>query len=81
MKYLIVIEKGETGYGAFSPDLPSCFATGSTQEECEARMVNCIDGYLAFLEESGQPIPAPTSTAASFVHVRTHPDGPEHHAA
>ena len=33
MKYTIVLEKGETGYGAFVPDLPGCIAAGETREE------------------------------------------------
>ena len=28
MKYLIIIEKSETGYSAYSPDLPGCVSTG-----------------------------------------------------
>jgi len=27
-KYAVVIEKGETSYGAYVPDLPGCVAVG-----------------------------------------------------
>lgn len=32
-KILVVIEKGETSYGAYSPDVPGCVAFGVTREE------------------------------------------------
>jgi hypothetical protein len=43
-KYLIVIEATETGYSAYSPDLPGCISTGASR-----------DG----LGEEGQPVPEP----------------------
>jgi len=30
MRYAIVIEKGETSYGAHVPDLPGCVAVGES---------------------------------------------------
>ena len=30
MRYLVVIEKAKSNYGAYSPDLPGCVATGDT---------------------------------------------------
>ena len=38
MKYLIVVEKTETGFSAYSPDLLGCVATGATEEETEANI-------------------------------------------
>jgi predicted RNase H-like HicB family nuclease len=43
MKYLIVIEKTNTGYSAYSPDLEGCVATGSTREEVEQAMREAIE--------------------------------------
>jgi predicted RNase H-like HicB family nuclease len=34
-KYLIVIELAETGFSAYSPDLPGCVSTGRTHEEVD----------------------------------------------
>ncbi|MEI6452448.1 MAG: type II toxin-antitoxin system HicB family antitoxin, partial [Actinomycetes bacterium] len=28
MRYLVVVEKGSTSYGAYVPDLPGCVAAG-----------------------------------------------------
>jgi hypothetical protein len=33
VEYLVVIEKGETSYGAYVPDLPGCVAVGETRRE------------------------------------------------
>ena len=32
-EYLVVIEKGETSYGAWVPDLPGCVAVAETPED------------------------------------------------
>jgi len=36
MKYMVVIEKGKTGYGAHVPDLPGCIASVSEFIEVSA---------------------------------------------
>lgn len=44
-RYLIIIEKGEQNYGAYSPDLPACAAVGDTIEEVEKtcrKLLKCI---------------------------------------
>ncbi len=33
MHYAVVIEKGESSYGAYMPDLPGCVAVGETKDE------------------------------------------------
>ena len=33
MKYLVVIEKGPTSYGAYVPDLPGCVAVSKTKRQ------------------------------------------------
>ena len=30
-RFLVIIEKGENNYGAYSPDLPGCVAVGDTR--------------------------------------------------
>jgi predicted RNase H-like HicB family nuclease len=35
MKYAVLIEKGDTSYGASVPDLPGCIAVGETLEEVQ----------------------------------------------
>jgi predicted RNase H-like HicB family nuclease len=64
MKYLIVIERTETGYSAYSPDLPGCVSTGATPEEVERNMHDAIDFHLDGLRKEGFPIPQPSSASA-----------------
>ena len=43
MKYMVVIQNGETGYGAHVPDLPGCIAAGETREEVLTLILQWID--------------------------------------
>ena len=60
-KYLVIIERTETGFSSFSPDLPGCVSTGRTRREVEANMKEAIQFHLDGMKEEGYPIPAPTS--------------------
>lgn len=68
MKYLIVIEKSDTGYSAYSPDLPGCVTTGTTPEETEQNMQEAIKFHIDGLKEEGYDIPQPTSRS-SYVEI------------
>ncbi len=65
MKYLIVIESTDTGYSAYSPDVLGCVATGESREDVERNMRDAIEFHLEGLREDGEPIPEPSSTAAT----------------
>jgi predicted RNase H-like HicB family nuclease len=62
MRYLVVLEKGPTSYGAHVPDLPACIAIGETKEEALALIRESIAFHLDGLKQDGQPIPDPSST-------------------
>jgi len=62
-RFLIVIEKANNNYSAYSPDLPSCVATGATQEEAEQNMYEAIEIHIQGLKEDNLPIPESTSFA------------------
>ena len=68
MKYLVIIEKTDTGYSAFSPDLPGCVATGATKERAEKNMRNAIAFHLEGMREDGMPEP-PASSVVEYVDV------------
>lgn len=68
MKYLIVIEPTETGFSAYSPDLPGCAATGRTRPEVEQKMAEAIEFHVGGLREEGEPVPKPAADS-SFVEV------------
>jgi len=42
VRYAIVIEKLESNYSAYVPDLPGCVATGATLEEMEQQIKEAI---------------------------------------
>ncbi len=46
MRYTVVIEKGETSYGAYIPDLPGCVAVGETLEEVKQMIAEAIEFYI-----------------------------------
>jgi predicted RNase H-like HicB family nuclease len=63
-RYLIIIEETETGYSAYSPDLPGCAATGATREEIEREMHEAIEFHIDGLRRAGEPVPPPRSHAS-----------------
>jgi predicted RNase H-like HicB family nuclease len=69
MKYAVVVEQGETSFGAHVPDLPGCVAVGETKEEVLELIQEAIEFHLEGLREEGQPIP-PASSSVEYVEVR-----------
>lgn len=68
MRYMVVIEKGATSYGAFVPDLPGCIAAGETEAEALELIQEAIQFHLEDLQLGGKPIPQPTSKS-TFVEI------------
>jgi predicted RNase H-like HicB family nuclease len=62
MRYLVVVEKGPTSYGAYVPDLPGCVAAGATRDEVLALIREAIEFHIEGLKSNGQPVPSPSST-------------------
>ena len=67
-RFLIIIEKGNENYGAYSPDLPGCVAVGDTLEEVEKNMREAIAMHIQGMIEDHEPIPT-IPTFAEFVDV------------
>ena len=63
-KYLIVIESTQTGYSAYSPDLPGCVSTGASRAEVEQNMRDAIAFHLDGLRAEGQVVPEPHTYSA-----------------
>ena len=55
---LIVVEKANRNYSAYSLALPGCVATGETREETEGNMYQAMEMHLHGLVEDNQPIPS-----------------------
>jgi len=62
-RFLVVIEKANKNFSAYSPDLPGCVATGATREEAEKNMYEAIEMHVEGLIEDNIPIPESKSFA------------------
>lgn len=60
-RYAIVIEKADSNYAAYVPDLPGCVATGDTVAETEKTIREAIEFHLAGMREDDVEIPEPSS--------------------
>jgi predicted RNase H-like HicB family nuclease len=63
-RYLIVLEKTDSGFSAYSPDLPGCVATGATRAKVEHEMQEAIEFHIEGLRLAGEAIPAATAQVA-----------------
>ena len=63
MRYAVVIEKAESNYSAYVPDLPGCVATGETVAAVESEIREAIRFHIEGLQSDGIVVPQPTSIA------------------
>jgi predicted RNase H-like HicB family nuclease len=62
-RFLVVIEKANGNYSAYSPDLAGCVATGKTRDAAARAMHKAIEMHVRGLEEDGLPVPSSNSSA------------------
>jgi predicted RNase H-like HicB family nuclease len=60
-RYAIVIEKANSNYASYVPDLPGCVATGATRTETQRRIREAIEVHVQGLRDDGLPVPKPSS--------------------
>ncbi|MFC1990283.1 type II toxin-antitoxin system HicB family antitoxin [Chloroflexota bacterium] len=60
-KYLVIFEKANGNYSAYSPDIPGCIATGTSRGEAEKNIKEAINFHIEGLKEDGLPVPEPSS--------------------
>lgn len=65
-EYTVIYEAGPHNWSAYVPDVPGCVTTGKTREETERNMQEALVGHLALMQESGEPIPEPTTDAGKI---------------
>ena len=63
MRYAVVIEKANSNYSAYVPDLPGGIATGATVAEVEVEIGEAIRMHLEGLLEDGLVVPEPSAIA------------------
>jgi predicted RNase H-like HicB family nuclease len=69
MRYAVVVEEGESSFGAYVPDLPGCAAVGETREEVLQLIQEAIEFHIEGLREDGQLVPEPSSSI-EYIEVR-----------
>lgn len=63
MRYAVVIEKAESNFSAYVPDLPGCVATGATVKDVEQQIREAIRFHIEGLRADGLAVPQPSSIA------------------
>jgi predicted RNase H-like HicB family nuclease len=58
MEYVVIVEQGDTSFGAYVPDLPGCVAVGETRDEAMQLIREAIKMHLECLRENGEPAPS-----------------------
>jgi len=56
-KYLVVIEKGENNYSAFSPDVWGCVATGKNVEDTLLQVKEALQIHIEAMVNDGEDTP------------------------
>ena len=56
-KYLVIIEKADENYSAFSPDVWGCVVTGATVEETLFQMKETLPQHIEAMVNGGEDVP------------------------
>jgi len=61
MEYVVIVEQGDTSFGAYVPDLPGCVAVGESRDEAMQLIREAIEMHIESLRENGELVPPPHS--------------------
>jgi predicted RNase H-like HicB family nuclease len=67
-RYPVVIERTNTGFSAYSPDVAGCAAEGRTEEETRHNFQEALEFHLEGMKLFGERIPEP-SCSVDYVEV------------
>jgi predicted RNase H-like HicB family nuclease len=65
--YAVIIEQGDTSFGAYAPELPGLGVAGDSVEEVERLIREAIPLHIESLRAHGDPVPPPTTVATLVV--------------
>ena len=65
--FLVVLERGEAGWGAYVPDLPGVVAAADSEDEIRTLISEAVAFHIEGLREMGEPVPEPLSRATWVV--------------
>lgn len=63
MRYVVILEQGENGFGAYVPDLPGCVAVGETRDGALRLIQEAIELHLESMRDEGLTPPEPSSSS------------------
>lgn len=69
-QYLTILERGETSWGAYAPDVPGCTAAADTREAVWEMFRDSLQGHLDWMQEDGDRIPPPQAQTECVTVVR-----------
>ena len=58
-RFIVIIDRTNTGYGAYVPDVDGCIATGMTVEHTRHMIAEALEMHLELMRQSGEKIPEP----------------------
>lgn len=61
MQYTVIVEKGDSSWGTYVPDLPGCIAAGESREEVLRLIREADEFHIEGLREQGASVPEPHS--------------------
>ncbi len=64
MKYLVVVEQTDSGFSAYSPDVPGCVATAPSRADVEREIADAISFHLEGMQAEGLDLPTPHASTA-----------------
>lgn len=68
-EYLIVLEKANSGYSAYAPDVPGCGVASDTLEETITLLQEALEFHFQGLADDGDDIPLPSGAEAYRIAV------------
>jgi predicted RNase H-like HicB family nuclease len=61
MRYLAILERSRSGWGAHVPDLPGCVAVAETKVKVIELIREAVDLHVDSLRATGDTVPRPSS--------------------
>jgi predicted RNase H-like HicB family nuclease len=60
-EYAVILEKAGKNWGAYSPDVDGCIATGDTADEALSQFQEALDLHIRTIKEVGGVVPEPSA--------------------
>lgn len=57
IEYTVILERGDTNWSAYVPDLPGCVAAAETRDETGKLLAEAVALHIQLMREDGDPIP------------------------